>query len=443
MTRLAASAVRSLAAAGGPDGLASVELAIRTAMHRLGGSLLEELLSLDPGQRGPRVECGHGHRAAFVGYRGKRLDTVLGPVTVRRAWYHCLSCGGGLAPRDTELGIAGASLSPGLRRMVARVGARSPFAQGRRDLAELAGIELTAKRVERSTEADGEMVKATSEATASAVLAGRVVPFAPADPVERLYVALDGTGVPTVPRDTAGRRGKGPDGRARTREVKLGCLFTGTGPDERGQPVRDPGSSSYVATLGTAEQFGALLYAEARRRGAGRAEQLVVLGDGAPWIWGLAAEHFPGAIEIVDLYHAREHLHALSALVAAALGADGPGWLADRLAELDRGDVAALLAATRQLALPDAQAKEVEKAIGYFETNRERMRYAQFRALGLFVGSGAVEAGCRAVVAQRLKLSGMRWTVRGASAIVSLRCEDASGRWDEVWKWLHTQTTVA
>ncbi len=146
---------------------------------------------------------------------------------------------------------------------------------------------------------------------------------------------------------------------------------------------------------------------------------------------------------MVDLYHAREHLYALGVLVAPALGADGPGWLAKRLAELDRGDVAALLAATRQLALPDAQAKEVEKALGYFETNRERMRYARFRALGLFVGSGAVEAGCRAVVAQRLKLSGMRWTVRGASAIVSLRCEDASGRWDEVWKWLHTQTTAA
>ncbi len=127
----------------------------------------------------------------------------------------------------------------------------------------------------------------------------------------------------------------------------------------------------------------------------------------------------------------------------SGLGDEQRGWLGERLAELDRGDVEALLGAARQLSLADAQTQEIEKALGYFETNRERMRYAHFRALGLFVGSGAVEAGCRAVVAQRLKLSGMRWTVRGASAIVSLRCEDASGRWDDVWTRLHIQTTAA
>jgi len=119
--------------------------------------LLGELLALDPGQRGPRVECGHGHGAEFVGYRPKGLDTVLGPVTLRRAWYHCTACGHGLAPRDAELGISGGSLSPGLRAMVARVGSSEPFAQGRRDLAELAGIELTAKRVERGADVDSEV----------------------------------------------------------------------------------------------------------------------------------------------------------------------------------------------------------------------------------------------------------------------------------------------
>jgi len=411
-------------------------------MQRLGGALLEGLLSLDRGQRGPRVDCGAGHRAAFVGYRPKHLDTVLGPDTVRRAWYHCSGCRGGLAPVDAELGIAGGSLSPGLRRMVARVGSAEPFAGARRDLAELAGIELTAKRVERSAEADGELLRAAVEHEAEAVLSGAVVPLARGEPTDKLYVALDGTGVPTVPADTAGRRGKGPDGRARTREVKLGCLFTGTGLDERGRPVRDPDSSSYVATFETAERFGSLVYAEALRRGVGRARRVVVLGDGAPWIRDLAGEHFPGAVEIVDLYHAREHLHALGALVLPALGADGPGWLAERLAELDRGDIEALLAAARALA-PAAREPEVERALGYFETNRDRMRYARFRELGLFVGSGAVEAGCRAVVHQRLKLSGMRWTVRGAGAIIGLRCQAASARWDQVWTRLHIQTIAA
>ncbi|MBA4182260.1 MAG: ISKra4 family transposase, partial [Anaerolinea sp.] len=143
-----------------------MELAIRTAMLRLGGSLLEDLLSLDTGHRGPRVDCGQGHGAAFVGYRPKGLDTVVGPVRLRRAWYHCGACHRGLAPRDAELGISGASLSPGLRAMVARVGSSEPFAQGRRDLAALAGLELSTKRVERSAEADGELVRVTTEAEA-------------------------------------------------------------------------------------------------------------------------------------------------------------------------------------------------------------------------------------------------------------------------------------
>jgi hypothetical protein len=206
--------------------------------------------------------------------------------------------------------------------------------------------------------------------------------------------------------------------------------------------VRDPASSSYVATFDPAEQFGSLVYAEARRRGSGHADQVVVLGDGAPWIWNQAALHFPGAIEIVDLYHAREHLHALGTLVTPVLD-DAPDWLAQRLADLDRGDVARVLSASRSLTVPGSMTQEVAKALGYFETNQDRMRYARFRNLGLFVGSGAVEAGCRAVVAQRLKLSGMRWGVPGATGIVTLRCLEASGRWEEIWQPSHTQMSVA
>ena len=142
-------------------------------------------------------------------------------------------------------------------------------------------------------------------------------------------------------------------------------------------------------------------------------------------------------------YHAREHCHALGALVAAVLGQDGSAWLAERLTDLDRGDVAALLTAVRKLDLPQAQRLEVDKALGYFETNAVRMRYAQFRELGHFVGSGAVEAGCKAVVGQRLKLSGMRWSMRGAAGIVTLRCQEASGRWEEIWNRLDNQTSAA
>jgi len=412
-------------------------------MSKLGASLLEDLLGLDSGHRGPRIDCGAGHQAEFVSYRDKNLDTVLGPVTLRRAYYHCTNCSHGMVPKDDELGVAGASLSPGLRAMVARAGATVPFAKASELLATLAGVTLTTKRVERSAEADGQALVAIGDAEAAAVLAGQLVPLGPSTPVVKLYVAIDGTGVPTVPADTAGRAGKYPDGRARTREVKLGVLFTQTSLDDDGHPIRDPGSSSCVATLQAAPHFGSLVYTEARRRGSAQAQQVVVLGDGAPWIWNLADTHFGGATQIVDLYHAKEHVHALAALLAPTLGDRHPAWLADRLADLDAGDITALLTAGRELELSDAQREQADKALGYFQTNAKRMRYAHFRELGHFVGSGAVEAGCKAVIGQRLKLSGMRWTVRGAAGIATLRCHQASGRWDEIWQRLDTQTNAA
>jgi hypothetical protein len=205
-----------------------VELAIRTAMTRLGCSLLEQLLAADTGHRGPRVGCRAGHSAEFVSYRTKTVDTVLGPVAVRRAYYHCAACRHGVVPRDDELGVAGTSLTPGLRKMVARAGAAVPFAQAAGLLAELAGIGLGAKRVERAAETDGTAAAAAIEARADAIRAGTLVPLPPAPLPDMLYTAIDGTGVPTIPAETEGRAGKGPDGRARTREVKLACLFTQT-----------------------------------------------------------------------------------------------------------------------------------------------------------------------------------------------------------------------
>lgn len=379
-----------------------------------------------------------------MGYRSNLLDTILGPATLDRAWYHCSGCHHGFAPRDIELGLAGASLTPGLRRMVARLAASQPFVQARDDLAELAGIQLTAKRIERSAEADGQTVAAATTTEAGAVLAGHLHQLdTDPEPVDTLYVTMDGTGVPCVPAVTQGRTGKQPDGRAATREVKLAWLFTQSGLDDDGKPLRDDGSSSYVATFAPAEDFGTLIYAQARRRGAQRARQLVVLGDGAAWIWNLASLHYPNATGIVDLYHARQHLHQLAHLTAPALGGNQHDWLTDRLDDLDRGDIDAITTATQALELPDATTDDIDQALGYFDTHRHRMRYAYFRKRGLFVGSGAVEAGCRTVVGQRLKLSGMRWNIPGATGILTLRTHHASGRWDQLWTRLHQPQDVS
>ena len=430
------------AVAEGND-LEVLELAIRTAVTRLGASLLEGLLAADDGYRGPRARCRAGHQAVFTGYRAKTIDTVVGPVTLRRAWYHCTGCGHGLAPRDAELGCARASMSPGLARMTARAAAAVPFARAAGLLAELAGIGLTVKRVERCAEAAGAAAAAAISAQTDAICARQLIPVPPPLPLpDMLYIAVDGTGVPMVPAATRGRAGKAEDGKARTREVKLACLFTQTTADEDGFPIRDPGSSSYLATFEPAERFGQLTDAEARRRGSEHIRQLVVLGDGAAWIWNLADELFPAATQIVDLYHSREHIHELATLATRLLRNSQPDWLAQRLEELDAGNIPALLTAGRKLKFTGSLARERDKALGYFEANAHRMRYQHFRALGMFIGSGTVEAGCKAIIGQRLKLSGMRWNVPGATAIATLRCQEASNRWEHIWQRTHHQTPL-
>jgi hypothetical protein len=418
-----------------------VELALRAGLTQLGGGLLGGLLAADAGHRGPAVDCGAGHQAGFVSYRGKAVDTVLGAVSIRRAWYHCCQCGHGLAPRDAELGVAGHTMSPGLRKMAARAAAAVPFAKAAALVGELAGITLTGKRAGRSAEADGAAAAQVIQARAAAITARTLVPLPlPAPVPDKLYIAIDGTGVPVVAAETEGRAGKGDDGKARTREVKLCAAFTQATCDDDGKPVRDPRSSSYLATFAPASEFGVLMAAEARRRGAGHIRQLTVLGDGAVWIWNLADQHFPAATQIVDLYHAREHVHDLATLATRLLRQSQPDWLTGRLDELDTGNIPALLAAGRALNFTGSLARDRDRQLGYFETNAHRMRYAHFRSLGLFVGSGVVEAGCKAVIGQRLKLSGMRWTVPGAASIATLRCQEASDRWEEIWQRPHNQT---
>ena len=420
-----------------------MELAIRTAMLRLGGRLLEDLLGMDGGHRGPRLGCGAGHEAEFVSYRHKNFDTVVGPVGLDRAWYHCAACAHGLAPRDAEPGVAGTSMSPGLAKMTGRAASAVPFAPARLLLAELAGIELTVKRVERSAEASGTRAALAISAQADGVRSRRMAVLASADGPDMLYIAVDGTGVPVVAREAEGRKGKGDDGKARTREIKLACLFTQTKLDQDGRPVRDPDSSTYLATFEPADRFGVLVAAEARRRGIERIRQPVVLGDGAVWIWNLAGQHFPAATQIVDLYHAREHLHDLANLAARLLAGHRDDWLAARLDELDAGDVEAILAAGQDLDFTGSLAGERDKALAYFQHNAHRMRYQHFRKLGMFVGSGVVEAGCKSLIGQRLKLSGMRWTINGATGLATLRCQDAGGRWDEIWQRPRSQTIPA
>jgi len=411
------------------------EMAIRAASHRIGGRLLERLLNADDGgYQGSGLRCGQGHGARFVEYRKKRLVTVLSPVDVRRAYYYCHVCGEGIIPKDRELDMDGTGFSPGVRRMMGQVGGREPFEDGRKDLEVLADLRVTTKAIERVAEAVGEQIEQQNQREQKQILGGKVVPFWGKAGVPKLYVAIDASGVPVVARETEGRKGKDETGKPKTREAKLGCVFTQTEVDEKGYAVRDEESTTYVGAIETAECFGPRIYAEAVRRGLTRAEKVIVLGDGAKWIWGIAEEHFPGATEIVDLYHAREHLAKVAKLLFGVRALPSPEWLSARRDELDDGKVEAVIAAMSQPVPDNGPPVEVQKEREYFRGNAERMRYAEFRSQGLFVGSGVVEAGCKTIFGQRLKLSGMHWTVSGANAIIALRCYQLSGRWEEFWE---------
>jgi hypothetical protein len=416
---------------------------IRAGLLRLGGSMLGEILSVGRGHRGPRVPCGNGHQAVFAGYRDKSFDTVLGLVTVTRAWYHCAVCGHGLAPRDAELGVAGTTMSPGLAAMNDRAAAAVPFAQAARLLEELAGVRLTVKRAERAAEASGTAVAQAGRERARLIAARKLVPLPPAPLPDKLYAAIDGTGVPMTAKETAGREGKGEDGRARTREVKLAVFFTQDTLDNDGHPVRDRASTSVIATFEPAATFGGLVQAEGIRRGAEHVRQFTIIGDGAAWIWGIATAKFPEATQVVDLFHAREHLHDLARKLEFMLLDRKDEWLTARLEDLDYGYIDGIVAATRKYPLAGVKKDEIDTALGYFQNNAPRMRYHWFRQCGLFVGSGAVEASCKTVIGQRLKQSGMHWTTSGADAIIALRCREATSTWEAVCNSEHTQTRTA
>jgi hypothetical protein len=430
------SALAGLAAGmlGHGAGLGVLEEAMRAALAAAGARLLEAVLAGDDdGYAGPHVKCGAGHQAAFAGRRPKAITTVLGPVRVSRAWYHCRECGHGFAPRDEQLGVAGTPLSPGLREMIARAGAEVPFGKAAALIKDLAGVAVSAKTAERSAEASGAAAREAGDAEAAAIRARALRPLPPPSPVpDMLYIEVDGTGVPVRRSETEGRPGKSEDGQARTREIKLARFFTVSALDDDGYPVTDPGSSSYVATFDGKTALAGLVEAEYLRRGGEHFRQVVAIGDGAAWIWTMAGQLYPHATHITDIYHAREHLHDLANHLAF-ITPDPAGWLAGRSEELDAGNIEAIITAARQYPLTGIKASELDTKVGYFEHNAHRMRYAHFRNLGMFIGSGAIEGGIKAIVVQRAKQSGMHWTTAGAASIIALRTQHASGRWAELW----------
>ncbi len=416
--------------------LEAIEMAVRSAMHRAGAAALTELLEFPaPANSQRTVACPCGQPAPYRELRSKPVLTAVGQVQVSRPYYLCPHCHTGQFPVDVELDIERTEFSPGVRRMQALVGQQAPFDHGREQMKVLAGLQVTTKSVERTAEAIGDdIAHQEQQQIQRAVQLHLPIRIGPSIPI--LYVQMDGTGVPVVKKETAGRQGKTEGQPAHTREVKLGCVFTQTTWDKEGYAIRDPDSTTYTGAIETAEEFGKRIYLEAWKRGWSRAKKKVVIGDGAEWIWNLVAEHFPDAMQIVDLYHARQHLWEVARQLYSQEAVKQKAWMKIHQKRLlDKGKIEKLVGALRSIDTANPQvAEKIRTEADYFERNAERMRYPNFRRQHLFVGSGVIEAGCKTVIGSRLKQSGMFWTVQGANAILALRCSHLNGRFEDYWE---------
>lgn len=390
-----------------------------------GRRLLQELynqpdLSVPDNASRPGEKC-HPNRA-------KDIQTLFGTIQVRRHYFYDPDQQRGRFPLDQALGLVH-SFSPALVRLSARAAAKEGYESASEDLLAQAGVAMEGRQIQRLVNLVAPQVAAQLEQGTPA----------PADPIPILYVEVDGTAIPMVAEALEGRPGKQEDGSAKTREVKLGAVFTQTKTDEEGRPVRDHQSTTYVGSLESASDFGARIRAEALRRGLGRALRVVFIGDGSAWIWELARVNFPLALWILDLYHALERLHEL----CEGLYGQGSPWAA-RMEQSWSGMIKddqirqVIVAARRRLADLGLQPDDtLEKQIAYFEHHQDKMLYKTYRDQGLSCGSGVVEGGCRSVIGQRLKESGMFWTETGATSVLTLRLALKSNRWDECWDRLN------
>ena len=413
----------------GVSNLESVELGLRHALLQDGRTVLERLVQSVANElteaRARKGEKCHADRPRSV-------ETIFGPIELKRDYLYSPKDKQGRCPLDEALGLIDGA-SPGLVRLASRAAAREGFEAASDDLKELAGIQVDGRQIQRLVAHSGPMIAAQLRLTG---------PDVQPKPMPICYVEADGTGIPMMAKELVGRKGKQDDGTAKTREVKLGCVFSQTTTDEEGQPVRDHQSTSYVGTLQSVETFAPLLRDEARRREIGKSQKVVFIGDGAAWIWELARTHFPSAILVLDFYHMMEYVHDLSQLL---YGKDTAwaGRIKDQWKEqMERDEVQSVIDAihkrTEQLEkLPADTLKKIREKTGYLENNKNKMLYGTFRQQGLFYGSGVVEAGCRAVIGQRLKQSGMHWSQAGAENILALRCALMSNRWNECWNQIH------
>lgn len=412
-------------AAQAPSGEAvqQLEILVRTAIFKPAAELVAFLLQ----QAIDRIDAAYQAKPGehYKGRQVLEVQCLFGSFALVRDYYYHPGRKAGHFPADAGLGLEG-GYTPALARLMCLEGADEPgFEKAERHLAETGGIRVSARQIQRVLQQIGSSAQAWQEREGTLGTTDARV----------LYVSGDGTGIPMRKEALAGRRGKQPDGSAKTAQVYLGCVFTQHGCDREGHPIRDHESTTYVSSLESIDQFGPLLRREALRRGMGTAGQVVLLIDGAVSLEHMGRDCFKDATQIVDFFHAMEHA---GTVLEALIGKDHPDYKARlrRWAKrLLRNGVRKLIDESRQESRGRPQETAVDSALGYFVNNVERMQYGTFRKQGFFIGSGVVEAGCKTVIGARCKQSGMRWSEPGAQNILALRCIHASRRTSDFWKY--------
>jgi hypothetical protein len=356
------------------------------------------------------------------------VECIFGSFKILRDYYYHEGKQVGHYPTDTAVGLEGGK-TPALARLVCLEGADEvSYQKAQEHLKETGGIHISARQIQRLVQSVGAAAQTWQEREAL-----KPLPESKAVPI--FYISADATGVPMRKEELKGRAGKQPDGSAKTRSAYLGCVFSQHKTDEKGHPVRDYQSTTYVSSMGPLEDFGPLLRQEAIRRGLGQAKEVVFLVDGAEGLENMGHLNFKDAIQIVDFYHGADHA---GDVVEALLGSkEHPEYKARRSRWVRRllgNGVKNLIEETREECAGKPQAQEVYEELGYFVHNIERMQYRTFRRQGFFIGSGVIEAGCKTVIGSRCKQSGMFWGEPGAQNILALRCIHASHRRDQFWK---------
>ena len=404
------------------DAVQQLEVLLRTALFKPANALLEHLLQdavdrIDAAYQAKPGQVRKG-RATLV------VQGIFGSMTLQRDYYYHPGKAEGRYPADAALGLEGA-YTPALARLMCLEGAdETSFEKASAHLQETGGIPVSGRQIQRVVQRVGDAATAWQKRESPAVPCAAPV----------MYVSADGTGVPMRRRELEGRRGKQSDGTAKTRMIYLGCVFTQHQQDEKGHPLRDYESTTYVSSFDAVDDFGIWLRREALRRGMGGAKQTVLLIDGASGLEKLGKDYFPGCIQIVDFYHALEHLEQVLGLLWEKTQPEFKKHRSRWVKLLLKDGVARIVATARATALPNGKAEAMEKALGYFEHNVARMQYGSFRRQGFFIGSGVIEAGCKTVVGSRCKQSGMFWSTPGAEKIIAFRCIHQSHRLASFWK---------